>query len=232
MMRKSPVAVESSSPVPMPPSNVAPLAGDVSDDFPLPSAAPPETMRYPAGWYLFGRIGDLRRGPCARKLLDRDLVAFLTESGKAAVIGGRCVHMGADLSEGRVVEETLQCPLHHWRFGVDGRCSHVPACSAPPAFAKQASFPTAVRHGNVYFFNGPRALYPLPFFADIDPTELIAAPPYLEETPLPLVHGRRECSRCPTLLNRPRPQVTGLAGSLAPVTACASGDLSNGGGRR
>ena len=137
-------------------------------------------MDYPSGWYLFCSEHELTSGPVASNLLNKELVGFLTDSGTAAVIGGRCVHMGADLGGGRVVAESVECPLHHWRFGTDGRCNHIPSSSEVPEFAHQTTYPVTLRHGNLYFFNGPRALYPLPFFEGISPDELIAAPSFME----------------------------------------------------
>jgi len=137
-------------------------------------------MDYPCGWYLFCSEHELLRGPVAKTLLNKELVGFLTKSGASAVIGGRCVHMGADLGGGCVVAESVECPLHHWRFGTDGRCNHIPTSSEVPAFARQATYPATLRHGNLYFFNAPRALYPLPFFEGISPEELVVAPSFTE----------------------------------------------------
>lgn len=145
----------------------------------------PETMDYPCGWYLFSSEHELLRGPVAKKLLNKDLVGFLSEHGTPGVIAARCVHMGADLGGGRVVEGAVECPLHNWRFGTDGKCNHIPASAEVPKFARQMSYPTTLRHGNLYFFNGPRALYPLPFFKDILPEELTISPSFEEVVECP-----------------------------------------------
>lgn len=157
----------------------------IASQSPRPAPTPgskerPEAKGYPAGWYLFCRQVELRRGPVGKELLGKQLVAFLTEDGNPGVIGARCVHMGASLAGGAVVGDSLQCPLHHWRFATNGACSHIPATEGIPAFARQLSYPAELRHGNLYFFNGPEVLYPLPFFNGIDPSELVAAPPFIE----------------------------------------------------
>src|ERR1700722_4852022 len=106
-------------------------------------APPPEALpRFPASWYLFGCARKLRKGPSARDLLGRRLVAYKTTSGQWAVLDGRCAHLGADLGEGCVVGEDLQCAFHNWRYGTDGRCTLAPAQERPPAFARLRSFPT------------------------------------------------------------------------------------------
>lgn len=135
---------------------------------------------YPRGWYLFCRESEVRRKPVRKNLMGLDLVAFFTEGGKIGVIDTHCVHMGADLSRGEVVGESLRCPLHHWQFDVEGRCSGVPCQEKIPEFARQRSFPAEIRHGNVYFFKGSKPLYPLPFFDGEEVEELIAAKPFVE----------------------------------------------------
>ncbi len=119
---------------------------------------------YPSSWIWFCDAADLNRGPVAKEVLGRRLVAFRTESGRVGVLDARCVHMGADLGGGQVVGETIRCPFHHWQFDCNGQCVAIPVTDQIPCFATQASFPATEANGNVYFFNGPEPLYPLPFF--------------------------------------------------------------------
>jgi phenylpropionate dioxygenase-like ring-hydroxylating dioxygenase large terminal subunit len=135
---------------------------------------------YPASWYLFGESRELAGGPTSREILGRRLVAFRTASGAPTVMEGRCAHLGTDLGAGRVVEETLECPFHNWRYGTDGRCVHIPACAEIPAFARLRTYPTVERHGSVFFFNGPEALFPLPFFPGENPDDFRPAQPFDE----------------------------------------------------
>jgi nitrite reductase/ring-hydroxylating ferredoxin subunit len=123
----------------------------------------------PASWYLFCHKDELRKGPVARRLLNRDLVAFQTESGKTAVLDARCSHLGANLGCGEVIGETIQCPFHNWRFRPDGRCQKIPGSTSIPAFARQQSYPVAELQGYLFFFNGNEPLFPLPFFTSETP---------------------------------------------------------------
>ena len=135
----------------------------------------------PTGWYLLCESDALKRGPLSLRMLGRDLVAFRTESGRVAVMDGRCAHLGADLGRGDVVGETIRCPFHHWRYGCDGACVGAPLIQEIPAFARQRVYPAEERHGVVFFFNGPKALFPLPFFQGLKPEELVAAKPFSYE---------------------------------------------------
>ena len=140
---------------------------------PSPGAFP----TYPASWYLFCRSCELREKPQSRYTLGRELVAFRTSSGRVAVLNARCSHLRADLGRGRVLGEAIQCPYHHWEYGPDGRCIHIPSQESIPDFARQSSYPVMERHGYVFFFNGPEALFPLPFFPDCRTEDFTASKP-------------------------------------------------------
>jgi nitrite reductase/ring-hydroxylating ferredoxin subunit len=133
---------------------------------------------YPASWYLFCRSRDLRRQPLSRDMLGRRIVAYRTASGRVVVLDGRCSHLGADLGRGCVVGESIRCPFHHWEYGPDGRCTHIPHRSAIPDFARQMCYPAEERHGYVFFFNGREPLFPLPFFFDCRPEDFVADRPF------------------------------------------------------
>jgi nitrite reductase/ring-hydroxylating ferredoxin subunit len=147
---------------------------DGNMDRPPPVDRIPEV---PVSWYLFGRSSDLRARPVSKDILGKRLVAWRTASGRAVVLDGRCAHLGADLGLGRVTGDGLQCPFHHWEYGPDGRCRSIPAGDAVPPCAAQACYPAVERHGYLYFFNGPKPLFPLPFFAGEDPDRFAASRP-------------------------------------------------------
>jgi nitrite reductase/ring-hydroxylating ferredoxin subunit len=146
------------------------------------SLAAPPANRFPANpasWYLFGPARDLRRGPVAKTMLGRSIVAFRTASGQLVVMDGRCAHLGADLGGGTVVGECVRCPFHNWEYDVDGCCTRIPGLSgAIPRFAQLTTYPAEERCGYVFFFNGPEPLFPMPFFFDVQPDEVAASEPF------------------------------------------------------
>jgi nitrite reductase/ring-hydroxylating ferredoxin subunit len=154
----------------------------------MPGRLAPPAARFPAfpvSWYFLCRTAELRAGPVSRDLFGARLVAFRTKGGRIAALDARCAHLGADLGCGRVVGEAVQCRFHHWEFGADGRCSRIPASAEIPGFARQRSYPVAERHGNLYVFNGPEALFPLPFYEGVDPADVICGAPYEVELACP-----------------------------------------------
>jgi phenylpropionate dioxygenase-like ring-hydroxylating dioxygenase large terminal subunit len=148
---------------------------DPSDSDASPQAFAPA----PASWYYLGSKLEIAAGPRRFDLPDgQTYVAFRVPGQPVTVLGGRCSHMGADLSLGCVKSGRIVCPLHGWEYGSDGDCEHIPASPQIPAFARQPSFPVEECGGHVFFFNRPQARFPLPFFSGVCATDLLPARPF------------------------------------------------------
>jgi phenylpropionate dioxygenase-like ring-hydroxylating dioxygenase large terminal subunit len=143
--------------------------------------APPLAADFPAfpvSWYLFCFSRDLRKGPFSKPFLGRRIVAYRTESGRVVAMEASCSHLGSDLGAGIVVGEGIRCPFHDWTYGANGRCTNIPAQANIPAFARQTVYPVEERNGMIFIFNAGRPAFPLPFFANCDPAELIPSRPF------------------------------------------------------
>jgi nitrite reductase/ring-hydroxylating ferredoxin subunit len=105
----------------------------------------------PDGWFAVCFSNDLEPGTLMpRKLFDRDIVVFRTESGEAAILDAHCPHMGAHMGYGgRVEGETLRCPFHGFNFAVDGRCVSTPYATKIPPKCNAGSWPVRERNGVV-----------------------------------------------------------------------------------
>lgn len=146
----------------------------------ISAVAPPASAfpGAPLSWYLYGDVKELERGPLARDFLGRPTVAFRTASGGIGVIDARCSHMGADLSLGQVVGDSIRCPFHGWEYGHDGRCRRIPGQDAIPPGARQMAFTAQERHGLIFVYNAPTPGFPLPFFEDHHPDEFVRSRPF------------------------------------------------------
>jgi phenylpropionate dioxygenase-like ring-hydroxylating dioxygenase large terminal subunit len=133
---------------------------------------------HPVSWYYFCRSRELGRKPLARDLLGRRLVAYRATDREIVLLDARCSHLGADLGQGCVIGDRLQCPFHHWEYGPDGRCARIPAQDQIPGTARQTSYPVVERHGFVFFFSAAEPLFPLPFFEDHAADEFVPARPF------------------------------------------------------
>ena len=125
------------------------------------------TQALPAAWYPICRAADLKpQRVLPVKIGGVRYAVWRSGTGKVSALAATCCHVGADLARGQVVGETLQCPLHHWRYGDDGICTHIPGDVAIPARARQQTLPCIEAYGLVFGFVGGTVPYELPHFAD------------------------------------------------------------------
>jgi len=121
------------------------------DDLRLASYPPP----YPDGWYRLASSKSLRRGR-ARYLecLGRALVVWrTTDADDVFAMSAFCPHLGANLADGRVCGDRIECPFHAWQFTGDGRVASVPYSSTPPTRAVAESFPVEEVHGSIFMYH-------------------------------------------------------------------------------
>lgn len=104
--------------------------------------------------------------PCGAVLgvdfLGGRVVAFRGEGGRVQVLSAYCIHLGADLSVGEVIGDTLRCRFHHWKYDADGVCVATGIGDPVPPQARVFRFPTVEKYGVVWAFNGDDPLFDLP----------------------------------------------------------------------
>jgi phenylpropionate dioxygenase-like ring-hydroxylating dioxygenase large terminal subunit len=112
---------------------------------------------FPAGWFMVCQASDLEPGSLLeRTWMGAQVVAFRTASGVAAVVSAHCPHLGANLARGgTVVDESLRCPFHSLRWGVDGTCVGSEYPGDPSYPVRLPAFPTVERFGFVFGWHGP-----------------------------------------------------------------------------
>jgi aminopyrrolnitrin oxygenase len=113
--------------------------------------------KYPTSWYYVCTSKSL---PAHRlmgvTLCGRRLVVFRSERGMAGALEAWCPHIGSDMSLGRVVGDTVECPNHRFRFDANGACANQDL--------RAKAYPVEERFGAVFVFLGPEPLFPLPSF--------------------------------------------------------------------
>jgi nitrite reductase/ring-hydroxylating ferredoxin subunit len=121
---------------------------------------------YSQSWFAICASSELAPGQVlGRDFLGGKVVVFRGEDGIARVMSAYCLHVGADLSGGRVIGNELRCPFHHWQYGPDGRCLRTGIGDAAPRQVRLFAFPTREKYGVVFAFNGVEPLFEL---ADLD----------------------------------------------------------------
>lgn len=100
------------------------------------------------------RSADVVEGAIVRtRLLGEDWAVARIE-GRIVALVDRCPHRGSPLSAGCVVDGTIRCAYHGYRFTGDGRCVDIPAIGAdapiPPKAHTRAAHSVAERYGLVW----------------------------------------------------------------------------------
>lgn len=81
---------------------------------------------------------ELVEGQPRRVEVDGQPILLLKTKSSIRAIGAVCSHYGAPLEEGKLVDETIQCPWHLSRFSLlDGSVKEGPACAAVPCYDVQ-----------------------------------------------------------------------------------------------
>src|SRR5215471_533065 len=113
-------------------------------------------------WHPVCMSIELTDTPRFLKILNEELVAFRDKSGRVGVLHAHCVHRGASLEYGKILDKGIMCCYHGMVFDVDGACLHVPfpkgeekeaeryACSI-----RQGAYKAVERHGLVFAYMGP-----------------------------------------------------------------------------
>ena len=69
-----------------------------------------------AGFVKVGRASDVRKGRPRQYDVDGTKVAVFRSGRGFVAVSDTCPHMGASLTNGRMVDGTIECAWHHWRF--------------------------------------------------------------------------------------------------------------------
>ena len=111
-------------------------------------------------WYVAAKSSQVKRGKVkAFNLFKRRIAIYRDSEGEVHAIEARCPHMGANLGQGKVVGNRLQCAFHHWKIGPNGQCY-----TAKNVDTNRITrvYPTLERWGHIWIFNGPRPLFNIP----------------------------------------------------------------------
>ena len=77
--------------------------------------------------------------------IDGQEIAIYNVDGEFFATSDTCTHGNASLSEGIVVDDVIECPLHQGRF-----CVRTGRALSPPVSRPITSYPTKVEDGKVY----------------------------------------------------------------------------------
>lgn len=114
--------------------------------------------QYPSSWWHVAFSSDLK-GPSVvpLRVLEKDIVVWRDSAGEVHCSTAQCAHLGANLGYGgEVVNDTLRCPFHAWRYDAEGKVAAVPGVTGRPR--SKVCLPTyrvVERYGTIFLWNGP-----------------------------------------------------------------------------
>ena len=111
-------------------------------------------------WYVACESAQLTGEPRGQRMLGQPVVLFRASDGTAHCLADTCIHRGGSLCRGKLVDGTIRCPYHGWRFDGAGRCVEIPSLSPEtqvPARARVDSYPVREQWGWVWVFLGDLA---------------------------------------------------------------------------
>ncbi|KGX87043.1 aromatic ring-hydroxylating oxygenase subunit alpha [Pontibacillus litoralis] len=107
-------------------------------------------------WMVACRASDVTEEPLQLVVMGERVVLFRTSTGIAA-FKDLCIHRGAALSHGKVVNDCLVCPYHGWEYEQEGGCVHIPQLPegrAIPKKAKAITYACEEKYGLVWVHFG------------------------------------------------------------------------------
>ena len=79
-------------------------------------------------WYFAVRADELKLGRLlSLKLLGEPIVLGRQKTGQPFALRDICPHRGIPLSDGRLIDDELECCYHGWRFNSEGTCICIPS---------------------------------------------------------------------------------------------------------
>jgi phenylpropionate dioxygenase-like ring-hydroxylating dioxygenase large terminal subunit len=108
-------------------------------------------------WYVLALSEEIGTEPVGVHALGQDFVLFRDEVKNVHCLSDTCVHKGGSLCRGTVVDGTVQCPYHGWRYDGAGQCVEIPSLGPDQKIPKRArvdAYPTDERWGWIWVFLG------------------------------------------------------------------------------
>ena len=98
-----------------------------------------------AGWRKVANVADVRAGGALQVSVGNELIAVYNLGGRYYATSDICTHQQANLSEGYIDGENIECPLHQALF-------HIPTGKAlsEPASADLKTYPVKEANGFIY----------------------------------------------------------------------------------
>lgn len=133
-------------------------------------------------WFLVCFREELQNNAIVkRKIVGEEVVVFLADHGRVAVLQDRCCHRNVHLSLGHLKDGHIKCGYHGWEFDATGKCQHIPSLppsESIPLAACVKSYPVQIKHNAVWAY-----------FGDVENMVTADIPPFNELNNWPMVYN-------------------------------------------
>jgi phenylpropionate dioxygenase-like ring-hydroxylating dioxygenase large terminal subunit len=105
-------------------------------------------------WYIVATDAEITDQPLSRRILGHAIALFRSADGHVSALEDRCAHRWAALSQGRVINDEIECPYHGFRYNSAGKCTHIPVQSAVPTKMHVRSYPVRQHSRWIWVWTG------------------------------------------------------------------------------
>ncbi|EQB11420.1 hypothetical protein RLDS_23745 [Sphingobium lactosutens DS20] len=105
-------------------------------------------------WYVAALASELKNELLERMILGRRLVLYRTSDGVPVALDDRCAHRSFPLSKSKLVDDTIVCGYHGFRYDRTGDCVEVPSLTKCPATIGVRAYPMVERGPVVWIWMG------------------------------------------------------------------------------
>ncbi len=95
-------------------------------------------------WVAVAKAGEIPPGQCRAFDIDDRMIAVVNLDGDYHAIDNICTHAYAELCDGKIIGDEIQCPLHGARFSI-----LTGAVTAPPAYEPLNTYPVRVSEDTI-----------------------------------------------------------------------------------
>jgi len=103
------------------------------------------------GFEAVANEDDIKEGKLLGVVVDCQPVVLAKLDGHLYAIGGCCTHAGAELADGTLDGEILECPLHQGHFNI-----RTGEAVKPPPKASEPVFNVKIEDGRIWVSRKPR----------------------------------------------------------------------------
>lgn len=110
-------------------------------------------------WYIACLSHELsKEKPTARMVYDQSYILFRDKMGKPVCLLNRCLHRLTQMDTGRIIEGTLACPYHGWRYDNTGTVMEIPSEGPDQKIKKMCSktYPCIEQDGAIWIWVGDK----------------------------------------------------------------------------